>query len=417
MGPELAHPLTRTLFTQQGSTKHYRIYRSRLAAFSYIEANWVRMVVKNIRKIMNEDQSTDQATVAQQPLSNVPAQPDEQAKKNNTMLMVIVGVLIVLIIGSLFAFASMANSPEARLSKALTNLRDAESVALTMKADIEDDGTTTSLSGGADIIFEPTQASLNLEIDAFVTTIGAEVLFVDGNYYVQVNGLAGVEALLSQFIGAPSTVGLSAEDQAQVTAFTDAVSRIVTELDGKWIEIQSSVAKEAGLELDAQISTVRNNYMSLSDVEDALTINQVYEDKVIDGKDALHMQLGINPARAQEILVDIFSGVTVGDETLTREEAQEGLEDLFDNYDPNKDVFEVWVDKATNQLVQLELRVQDGEEEQKITLNMSEYNSVEAKTAPENPKTLLEVTALFAPLLEQFNGLGADPSALLELPL
>lgn len=354
--------------------------------------------------------------------SNVPSQEamaQAAPKQKKTLMIIVVALVILVALGSFFAYATIANSPESRLSKALINLRDAQSLTTKLAADIDDgEGTTITMNGEASVLFEPVQMSFSAELDVLLTRIGAEVMYVDGNYYVKVDGLAGLEDLLGLYLGTSGLAGSSGGAvPSELGTVADSISEIVSELDGQWIEIQGSVAREAGFELDAVLSTVQSNYRNLSNIENALTINQVYGDETLDGVDTLKLEIGLDPASAQQLLVDVFSGITIGDQTLTREEAQKELEDVFDNYNAQTDVFQVWIDKSNNQIVQMQVTVGEGTNDQVITLQMSNYNSVEQRSAPENPKTLLEVTALFTKLMTQLDTLDVDTSDLIDLPI
>ena len=334
----------------------------------------------------------------------------DEDKQRKTMMMIVVGMLIILLGSSLIAFAVIANSPESRLSKALVNLRDAESLSVSVRADIDDgSGTSVMLSGGSSVIYDPLQLSMNAEVDVFVTKLGVEGVFINDNFYFQVTGLDGVEQLLGLLVLGSD---VTPEQEAALEPINTALDRLVAEFDGQWIEVQGSLLNESGADIDAIMSTLRSNMRNIGELDEALSISQVKEEEIINSEAVIPMTIALNPETAEQVLLDIFSGVSIGDQTVTREELQQELSQMLKEYNPSTDTLDVWVEKSTNTLVQARLVAEEDSAEQVITIQMDDYNAVEPVSVPENTITLLEATTIITQLMSDLEGTPFDLSAI-----
>ncbi len=344
-----------------------------------------------------------------------PSQKIQPATKQQkkTMLIVVAGVLLVLGLGSLFAFAVMGSSREAKLATALGNFKDADSMTVDLNIEGGSEDVSAVGEGSASVNFPEHQASLQAELDLVFFKVGMEARHVDGDYYVKVDGLEQLEPLLGSFIEGfiEGFTGAAADDlspegvaqrQELQTQLTGAFGLAIDELNNKWIMLDGEIAENAGVNLAQLMDDFRANYDNVDNIEDLLTIKEVLEDEDIDGSSATHMVVNINTQEAQDALVKLLGGLAVGDTALSEDDVRNGVEDMLDGFNPSSQDVDVWVDNASNQLVQLQVEVSDSGSDVTVTLNFSDFNAVPVIEKPDDALVMADLERIFADLAKEF---------------
>jgi hypothetical protein len=330
---------------------------------------------------------------AAQPV-NSPVVPDK-SKRKKLFAGIAAGLVAVAVVGGGMVFAMRQNSPEARLAKALDSFVNAKSIKTEGSLDIDTgDGQTITSKGINEFSLEPFAFNSRSEIDLLATRVVADIRFAGGNYFLKIGGLEGTSQLIEDQLG---------------PEFAPPVNDAIAKLNDKWIEIQGSLAKEAGFDLEAIVAKLKENEAALDFDKDVVTIAENLGDEDINGTPTLHLKLSLNKEKTTEMLVALLNGVTVGDTALNADEIRKEINESFKDFDPNKDTFEVWIDKSTNQFKQMKFVLEMEGETQDAVVTFGDFNQQLNIEAPEDTMTLLEAYDI---VLEAADKLGLNEAAL-----
>lgn len=330
----------------------------------------------------------------------------------NKVMIGLAGLLVVAGVIGYIAYSSVINSPEARLAFALDNLRDAESLSITSTNELDLDGFTSDIDVSMNYVKAPFAMSMNMTADIFITKMAGDVVYSDGNMYVRIGGLDGIDALLAPFLegfnqGFTGTGG--SEEQANVLG--PVVADLIQSLDGQWIEISGALLKNAELDIDSVAKTIQDNLDSVEDPRDGYKLVEEFENEMIDGTETVHFSVMSSGEGSADLLGDIFSGVSIGGETLTREEIAEATDQF--GLSEDSPAIEVWIDPSTNNLLKIKTDVGVGAESMPIELMISNYNA--ASDSIEVPEDSITVLQLIALIQDSLGDLGLSEEMTSEL--
>ncbi|MCP4087554.1 MAG: hypothetical protein GY745_21290 [Actinomycetia bacterium] len=352
-----------------------------------------------------------------------PSQLKSSTRGGKKSLITIIGAVFgVLFVGAVIGYAVLLNSPQAKIADALQKLAASESISI----DYELEGDVLGEAGvggvGGKIVTNTANKELmaGIGVDLQVTEATADFMYSGGDYYFRIGGLDGLDQLIGPFLEgftqgfAGNIPGGTTSDQQQfVDQIGVEVSKFMIAINDQWIRIEGSVVEQAGFDMDGLFDDVQMSLGSAGNITDGFEIKEVLDDDTIDGRSAIHARVAFKPAELQPILAEMFAGISVGGDTLTQEEVEKGVEDFFDEYDPEEDILEVWVDKETVEIVRMSLSGDDGEgDDMMLTFNFSDHNSVAPLTVPEDPITVLE---LYGMMTESLQALGLTEADLEEL--
>lgn len=329
-----------------------------------------------------------------------PAMPGPGKKrffKTKAFLLSLVAVLVICIGGAAAYFGVVVpNQPANILKKAVLNTAQQQKFAYTSDISV----TSSAASGGGlsgkididgslDTVDNTSDTNLDLTVSG--VSVSAEARYVDQNLYVKLGDLSTLSALANSL--APS-------DASQFNTLS-------SQLSNKWIEIDSTLLKEAGL------NCAMNQNFTLSQSDINLLTNAYNKNPFSTIKSATSTSLNgvseekysLNISNNELVkFVDSFSGIS----SVKSLESCMRTKTTTLNWkgDGKTTPVTVWVDKSTKRLSQISLSSNDSGTSGTITLNLS-YNP-STVTAPSNSTPLLTV---FTQVMNDFGGSTSSGSA------
>lgn len=333
-------------------------------------------------------------------------------KSKKKMMIVVAAVLLVLVGGLYFVYAALISAPEARLALAIGNLRDADSVTVSSDTTFGSGEEALNTDFSLSYVKSPFNFSANLGVDFIITEVTSDVIYADGNYYVRVGGLEGVDALLGPLLAG----GVTGDSDLDALIGPLAIGLIDT-LNEQWIEVSGALLQSVGFDTESVVSTIQANLDAVDDPRDGYTLVEEFPDEIVDGVTANHFSVTVEGEGMAELIADIFGGVTIGDTIYTREAVIASFNEAESEagVSGSEGVIEVWIDPSNDHLLRIQIDVGEDGESMPVALNFTSYDSVTPAVAPDGAITVLELLSVVTESLTDLGLSETEAGALLDL--
>lgn len=334
-------------------------------------------------------------------VNQAPSPKPPKNRKKLGLVAIIVAILAVLIGGSAAAYYAVVlpNKPENVLKSSLQNLLEQHQVsekgtlsidiAGPTAADVALKNVTVTFTGGVDT--DKNAFATQLDVSASGVKLPLEIRGIDQNLYFKIGDLSTIKSLAS----------LSGPEAAQI------VDTIGGKLSNQWIEIDSSLLKQANVDCATNLF----NSLSKQDVDQ---ITKLYGDNafltvksktadVIEGTATTRYELTVDQQKAGAFgakLGSVAGLKKITDCTKTATKTSAGDKQVNQKDDLKNTSFNVWIDKS-KKLRQLELKGTD--QDTTLTLTVKFTDDKVNVTKPDGAKPLLQVLGDFGQLF----GLGS----------
>lgn len=350
-------------------------------------------------------QSNYASTFQQQPTPDV--SPKNGKRKKLFAGIALVAVLIFLGGGSAAAYYGyvLPNKPENVLLAAMAKTFDGatlqsyriDGAAEISGSDIPKELHGISFSGevsGTDAL------SGSVTLETAVAQPKLQFLTPDGKYlYIKLSGVSGFEDLIQM-----GAAGTPYEELATKFAPT------LEEVNDSWYTLDSSLYTNNENNLSKSLSEiVDTDFKKLAETYQQHTFLRVVEtlpDQDINNASAKHYKLEI---QKNELLDFIRANkdVSIGDTSLSDDDFAE-LESEISKIDFSKYPIEVWIDKKTKFLTQIQTSITEAGTTLTARVTLKDFNAAITIQKPENAKSLLELYGEVSPLLMGTNTVEPD---------
>jgi hypothetical protein len=292
-------------------------------------------------------------------------------------------VLLILGIGSAAAFYVVIkpNMPASKLQAAFVNTLQQKQFSY--NATVTSDPTS---SGGV-AVKAIANGSLNTssqDLDSTISTtisgvtINAEVRYVGQNLYIKFGDLSSLITILN---------GLD-------PAFSSAAGSISSQLSNQWVEVDSTLLKEAGLSCIID----NNNTLTNSDInqlkadysKNPFIVIKSHTSATIGGAASEEYVLNVNDDKANNF-GNSLTNLPLAKSLEKCQDFQSSTKDASSKGDNKITPLSVWVDKSTKRIDQIEYQSTMDGKTGKLVLSLG-YNA-SSVSAPANSKPLLTVLA------------------------
>jgi hypothetical protein len=328
----------------------------------------------------------------------IPGTPAPKGRRFSSKAIMIAVLAVVLLGGGSAAayFAVAANSPKKLLKTALINTVQAQQVSFSGKVTDDSDGASATVNVDGQVDSAKKAASTTVKLTVSGVNIDLDARLVDDNIYVKVGDLNEVLGILSVY---------SPDAATELQKVTSIVSN-------KWIEIDSTLLKEAGGEcvLSTNWQFTDNDVKLLTDQyakHPFATIDKTSSDTV-GGKSATKYELTLDNKKGDEYAnsLDSLSIAKAADKCAGADSLKD---DATSAAGSGTTKLTLWVDKGSKKISQVSYAAPSSSSDKlKATVNFS-YGPVSI-SAPDNPTPVVTV------LTQVQTALGAtDTSGLTSL--
>jgi len=260
-----------------------------------------------------------------------------------SMLAAALAVLVILG-GSAAAYFGyyVPNKPENVLAKGLQNSLSQHQIITEGTADITSSGVSSKVDYTAKIDADSHSVDLNLNATVSGVKVPLDLISTKGNLYFKVGDLTSLEGVISQLIGGGSS------------EITDLENQINKDVANQWIEVDSTLIKEAKLDClsgypaplsDADVQALTNSYK-----QKPFAVVTSHSTDTVNGASAYKYQLSIDDDKAAGLNLSssaYFKKLTTclnqGDSSVPA-----NLNSLKDG---DKTPITIWVDKKSKLIV------------------------------------------------------------------
>jgi hypothetical protein len=251
-------------------------------------------------------------------------------------------VLVVLLGGSAAAYFGyyVPNKPENILAKGLQNSLQQHQAVSEGTADITSSGISGKVGYTAKIDADSHSVDLNLDTTISGVKVPLELISTKGNLYFKVGDLTSLEGLINQFLGSSD--------------YSDLESQINKDVANQWIEVDSTLIKEAKLDClsgyPAPLSPADVQALTGSYKQKPFATITSHSTDTVNGASAYKYQVSIDDDKAAALNLNtsayfkkLTSCLNQGDSSMPA-----SLSSLKDG---DKTPVTIWVDKKSKLIV------------------------------------------------------------------
>jgi hypothetical protein len=317
---------------------------------------------------------------------NLPVSPQHKRKKTKLVALIIVLVILVLGLGSAAAYVGyyLPNKPDNILGQALLNSFSKDlvkSASFEGKVSATDkDGKAISGSGTYKGIVDQKGAfDITATVDVVLTKLTFDARSVDGkSYYLRVDGLDGLAALLSSSGGAAA-----------------AYAPIIAVVEDQWFEISESVLKQySGGTYNTTLSDAdRQKIVDAYGGSPFFVVTETLASESIKGVDSHHYKVGFDKTKLKAFAVALKNAKL--DSLKLSDDDIKSFNKSVDSGDSSKFVVDVWIDKTAKLFKQFQVNATENGQKVTMTLTIEDYNKPLNVEKPADAKSILELLSAF----------------------
>lgn len=346
------------------------------------------------------------------------AQPTKSNKKKKLVMGLLAG-LAVLVLGSGSAAAYfgyyLPNKPENFFMASLAKSFDTSLKSVRFDGAIEVSGDSVPKEIRGLSMSGETNSTGAMTLSATLETAYAKpklsILTADEkSMFVKMSGISGVENILTM-----ATAGSEYEQ------LVEGIAPVLEKLNDQWYELDTTTLTDlSGVEAEGSPTELteeqKQKLIEAYKQHPFLTVTKELGDEAINGSSARHFEVVVQKEAMLEFVKSVkdigIAGLKVTDEDIA------SFEKEIASVDFNRFPVQVWIDKKTKYLAQLQMSAT--EEGVNITgrITLKDFNADISISKPENAKSLMELYGEIGPDLTGIyggGGVGLDDSSLANM--